>query len=214
MDAISVIAEGIVVTVEITAAGFFLGAVLGVPLVLARRSDLWLLKLPVVAVVEILRAIPPIVWLFIVYYAVGSGAILLSTFQAAAIGLGLIAAAHLSEIYRAGLEAIPRGQWDAIHALGVPRVAAHVRVILPQAVVVVIPPMATFAIGLLKDSATASVIGAHDITFQAVQQTQQDLDGLGNFAAAGLLYLLLSIPVAVVARGADRVLSRRLELVS
>jgi polar amino acid transport system permease protein len=70
--------------------------------------------------------------------------------------------------------------------------------------------MATFAIALLKDSAIASVIGATDITFQAVQLTQQDLNGLGNFTVAGLLYIALGIPFAVVARGADRILSRRL----
>lgn len=209
-NTLSVLAGGIGQTVEITTSAFLIGAILGLPLAICRRSALWVLRAPTVAVVEVIRAVPPIVWLFIVYFVLGSGAVTLSTFEAAAIGLGLIAAAYLSEIYRAGLNSVPAGQWEAVHALGLPGVAAYRYVILPQAFLVVIPPMATFAIGLLKDSATASVIGATDITFRAAQLTQQTLHGLDNFAVAGLLYLLLSIPVAVVARTTDRVVTRRL----
>lgn len=209
-EILKVLAAGIGQTVQITVSAFVVGAILGLPLAVMRRSGIRLLQLPAVAIVEVFRAIPPIVWLFIVYYAIGSGSVTLSTYQASTIGLGLIAAAHLSEIYRAGLNSVPVGQWEAVHALCLPTKPAYARVILPQALVVVIPPMATFAIGLLKDSATASVIGATDIAFRAVQQTQQDLNGLGNFAVAGVLYILLSIPVAVASRGANGVLSRRL----
>lgn len=207
---LAVLAAGIGQTVEITASAFLLGALLGLPLAIMRRSGVRLLQAPAVVAIEVLRAVPPIVWLFIVYYAVGSGAVKLSTYQAATIGLGLIAAAQLAEVYRAGLNSVPTGQWEATRALALPRFSTYARVILPQAFVVVIPPMATYAIGLLKDSATASVIGATDITFRAVQQTQQDLNGFGNFAVAGLLYIALSIPVAVVARSADSWLTRRL----
>lgn len=207
---LSALAGGIVQTVEITAVSFAVGAILGLPLAMLRRAPFWLARLPAVAAIEIIRAVPPIVWLFIIYYAIGSGAVKLSTFGAAVIGLGLISAAHLAEIYRAGLNAIPAGQWDAVRATALPGVAAYRHVILPQAWVVVVPPMATYLIGLLKDSALASVIGAHDITFRAVEETQQTLNGLGNFAVAGLLYILLSVPVAIVARVTDRRLTQRM----
>lgn len=209
---LSVISQGIPQTIAITAAAFVLSAVLGLPLAILRRSSFWFFQLPAVAFVEVLRAVPAIVWLFIIYYAVGAGAIKLSTFEAAVIGLGLIYAAHLSEVYRAGLNSVPIGQWEAMRALALPRVPSYTRVILPQAFLVVIPPMASFAIALLKDSAIASVIGATDITYQAVQLTQQDLNGLGNFAVAGVLYILLSVPIAATGRGIDRALSRRLVL--
>jgi polar amino acid transport system permease protein len=209
-DILNVLAGGISQTIEITASAFVIGAILGLPVAMCRRSRPWLLRVPAVVAVEVIRAVPPIVWLFIVYFVLGSGAVKLSTFEAAAIGLGLIAAAYLSEIYRAGLNSVPDGQWEAAHALGLPSVAAYRQVILPQAFVVVIPPMATFAIGLLKDSATASVIGATDITFRAVQLTQQTLHGMDNFAVAALLYLVLSVPIAAVARTADRAVTSRL----
>lgn len=211
-DILAVLARGIAQTVEITLSALLVSAVLGLPLALLRRSAPRPIRWLTVAVIEVLRAIPPVVWLFIMYDAVSTGSFKLSTYQAAVAGLGLVYAAHLAEVYRAGLDSVPAGQWDAVRALALPRASAYARVVLPQAFVVVVPPMATFAIALLKDSATASIIGASDITFRAVQLTQEDLNGLGNFAMAGLLYILLSIPLAAVSRGADKVLSRRLAL--
>lgn len=207
---LSALAGGILQTVEITAASFVVGAVLGLLLATLRRMRSRIARLPAVAVVEVMRAVPPIVWLFIIFYGIGSGALKLSSFVAAVIGLGLISAAHLSEIYRAGLNAVPSGQWDAARAVALPGPAAYRHVVIPQALVIVVPPMATYAIGLLKDSAMASVIGAHEITFQAVEQTQQTANGLGNFAVAGLIYILLSVPIATLARWTDRQLTQRI----
>ncbi|MCW2500318.1 MAG: hypothetical protein JWN87_1994 [Frankiales bacterium] len=209
-DFLQVLATGIQTTVLITAGAFGVGVVLGLPLALLRRSRNWLLRAPVIAVVEVIRAVPPIVWLFLVYYGLSSDLAQLSTFQAAVGGLGLIAAAYMSEIYRAGIEAVPDGQWEAGRALALPNLSLYRRVVLPQALVVVIPPAATYAIALLKDSAIASVIGAQDITFHAFQETQASLQGLSVFATAGLLYILLSLPIAAVARYADRALVQRM----
>lgn len=211
-DVLLLLLRGVGTTVTITAASFLVGAVLAAPLVVLRRSPRAWLRRPTQGLVEVIRAVPPLVWLFIVYYGVGSGAIKLTTLQAAIIGLGLISAAYLTEIYRAGLDGLPKGQWDAVTALSLPRLAAARTVVLPQAILTIIPPAATFLIGLLKDSAVASVIGAQDITFFARQQTQADLNGLGNFALAGALYILLSIPVAIVSRELDRRLTRRMAL--
>ena len=208
-DILTSLLGGIGQTVAITLTSFVIGAVLGLPLAIMRRASAPALRYPATAVVEVLRSIPPIVWLFLAYYAVGADLIQLSTFAAAVIGLGLIAAAYLSEIYRAGLDAVGRGQWEAASALGLGMAPIYQRVILPQAMVVVIPPAATYAIGLLKDSAIASVIGAEDITFFAVQNTQATLNGLGNFAVAGLLYMVLSAPIAALARYSDRILTQK-----
>lgn len=203
------LAQGIGQTCLITATAFAIGAVLGVPLVLMRRSRIVLVRWSATVVIELLRSIPPIVVLFVLFYGIGSEAIRLSTFQAAVLGLGVIASAYLAEIYRAGINAVSLGQWEASRALGLPSWKIYSRVILPQALVVVIPPASTFAIGLLKDSAIASIIGAHDITFQAFQESQATLQGLTIFAIAGVLYILLSIPIAIVARWSDHALSQR-----
>ncbi len=209
-EILGALAEGIGTTIAITLASFAVGAVLGFPLALARRSaHLWL-RWSAGAVVEVLRAIPPLVWLFIAYYSVGVDLVPLSVFEAAVIGLGLVAAAYMCEIYRAGIEAVPRGQWEAADVLALPTVATYTRVVMPQAALLVIAPAATYLIALLKDSAIASVIGTTDITFLAFQEARVTLQGLSVFAVAAALYLLLSVPVAAIARVADRLVARRL----
>lgn len=212
LDILTSLLGGVGQTIAITLTSFVIGAVLGLPLALMRRSPLCLLKYPAIGVIEVFRSIPPIVWLFLAYYAVGADLVQLSTFAAAVIGLGLIAAAYLAEIYRAGLDAVGRGQWEAASALGLGMAPIYRRVILPQAMVVVIPPAATYAIGLLKDSAIASVLGAQDITFFAVQNTQATLDGLANFTVAGVLYIALSVPIAALARYSDRLVTQKVAL--
>ncbi len=210
ITALTYLADGISTTLAITFTSFAVGALLGIPLALGRRSQLFWLRGPATAVVEILRAVPPLVWLFIAYYIVGSDLIPLSIFQAAVAGLGLIAAAYMCEIYRASLDAIPQGQWEAAGALALPTVATYQRVVAPQAALLVIPPASTYLISLLKDSAIASVIGATDITFLAFQDARVTLQGLTVFATAAVLYLLLSVPIAAVARVSDRLVTRRL----
>lgn len=206
MDFLKILAQGIGQTLLITATAFAIGAVLGLPLALLRRSQNLIIRAPAAFVIETVRAVPPIVVLFLIYFGLGSGALQMSTFQAASIGLGLISMAYLAEIYRAGINSVHNGQWEATRALALPRRQTYTRVILPQSLIVVIPPAATFAIGLLKDSAVASIIGAQDITFRAFQETQATLQGLTIFGIAGILYILLSIPIAIVSRWTDHAL--------
>lgn len=207
---LSTLADGVGQTLAITFGALAVGLVLAFPLAVMRRSRRAALRLPATGFVELLRSVPPLVWLFFIYYSLAQEGFRTTTYQAAVLGLGLIATAYLSEIYRAGLDAVGRGQWDAAEALGLPPGARYRRVILPQALVVAVPPAASYAIGLLKDSAIASVIGARDITFFAFQRTQTTLEGLVIFTAAGLLYLALSLPIGAVARVADHRLASRL----
>jgi polar amino acid transport system permease protein len=212
MEVLQVLSAGIGTTLAITVGAFALGAVLAVPLLMLRRSAFrpgqWL----AIALVETIRSVPPIVWLFVIYYIVGVEIVQLDTFQAAILGFAIISAAYISEIYRAAIEAVPQGQWEAAEALGLKSLPIYARVILPQAVLLTIPPASTFLIGLLKDSAVASVIGAADITFLALQTARSTGEGLTVFLAAAALYLLLSVPIAAVARGSAGLIERKLAL--
>jgi polar amino acid transport system permease protein len=207
---LSALAHGVGQTMTITLGALAIGLVLAFPVAVMRRSRRAVLRLPATGFIELFRSVPPIVWLFFIYYGLAQEGFRASTYQAAVLGLGLIATAYLAEIYRAGLDAVGRTQWEAAEALGLPALARYRWVILPQALVVVIPPAATYGIGLLKDSAIASVIGAREITFFAFQQTQASLEGLTIFTAAGLLYIASSIPLAGLARFADHRLASRL----
>lgn len=209
MELLVLLSSGIGQTLGITFGALFLGAVLAVPLAALRRSGMPLPSLFAKILIEGIRGIPSIVWLLLIYFALGETDLKLTTFQASVIGLGIVSSAYIAEIYRAGLEAISVGQYEAADALGMPFGAKFFKVITPQAAVVVIPPLATFAIGLLKDSALASVIGAQDITFRAFQEAQANLNGLTVFLWAALLYILLSIPIAALARYTGSRLTRK-----
>ena len=210
LEFLTSLSRGIGQTVLITVCAFAVGVVLGFPLALLRRSAPWPIRWLATGFIELFRSVPPIVLVFLAYYSVSIGALKLSTFQAAVLGLGVVAAAYLAEIFRAGINAVHAGQWEASSALALPLLPTYLRVILPQAILVTIPPAATFAIGLLKDSAVASIIGAEDITFYAFQETQATLQGLTVFLVAAGLYIVLSVPIAALARWSDAALTRHL----
>jgi polar amino acid transport system permease protein len=114
--------------------------------------------------------------------------------------LGIISGGYLAEIYRSGLKAVPAGQSEAAQALSLPRTTAFVRVTAPQAMVTITPLAIVFFIGLLKDSAVASVIGVQEVTATAVALSKRSLDGLTIFVICGLVYLVISFPVSVFGR--------------
>jgi polar amino acid transport system permease protein len=209
MEVLALLSSGIGQTLGITFGALVLGSVLAVPLAALRRSELPAASTAAKILIEGIRGVPPIVWLLLIYFALGETDLKLTTFQASVLGLGIVSTAYIAEIYRSGLDAIPGGQFEAADALGMPFGAKFFKVITPQAATVVIPPLATFAIGLLKDSALASVIGAQDITFRAFQEAQANLNGLTVFMWAALLYILLSIPIAALARYTGYRLTRK-----
>lgn len=194
------IAAGIPWTIALTLVAFVLGAGLGLPLCALHFSRLGLLRFVGRAIVLTFRSIPPIVWLFFIFFGVGSGLFQISPFQAAALGLGLITAANMAEIYRGALAAIHPGQWEAALALNLASRHRFADVIGPQLLRVALPSGATYAIGLLKDSAVASTIGVSEIAFQAYHTSQRTFHSLDVYAFAGLFYILLSLPMAWAAR--------------
>lgn len=203
--------QGIPWTLAVTATAFVIGLVLGFPLCGLRVCRSKPLRLLAATVILILRAIPPIVWLFFIFFGLGGGWLTLSPFAAATLGLGLITAAHMAEVYRGALTGIPAGQYEAALVLNLSARQRFLDVILPQLVRIAIPAAATYAIGLLKDSAIASTLGVVDISAAAYQQTQQTFQGLPVYSLAALLYIALSVPVALLARHLGDHLGRRLQ---
>jgi polar amino acid transport system permease protein len=209
MEHLAVVVQGVQMTILVTLSSFAIGAVGGVPIALARRSRFGLLRFVARVVVEIVRGIPPLVWLFILYFGIGSGAIKLDSFTAAIIGFGVVTSVYMAEIYRGGLSAISDGQWEASDALGMSRSATIASVIGPQVLRVSLPAAATYAIGLLKDSSIASVIGVQDIVFFANQDASQTANGIVPFLWAAGLYIAMTIPCAWLTRRLDTTLRKR-----
>lgn len=204
------IARGVGLTLYVTGASLLIGGIIGLVLVGATRSPIAIIRAIATLYINVVRVIPPITWLFLIYFGLPQFALKLTTIQAAIIGFSVIASAFMAEIYRSGLLSIPDGQREAAHALGLSAVTTVGHIITPQAFRVALPAIATYGIGLLKDSALASTIGVREITYYAQQSAKQTHEGLLSFIVAGALYIVISLVVALVARRTDLALRKKI----
>jgi len=209
MDTFLTILQGVPMTIGLTFAALAIGALGGIPLALGRRSNIPGVRFMAVSLIEVLRGIPPIVWLFIIYFGLGTALPMLDPLTSAIIGLGLISCAYMAEIYRGGLSSITRGQWEAGEALGMGRQSVLTFIIGPQVFRVSVPAAASYAIGLLKDSSVAYTIGVSEIVYFANDQSRQSSDALGPFFLAALVYVIMTIPCAWATRALDARLRMR-----
>lgn len=195
--------DGIPTTIGLTLGSLLIGALLAVPLMLARLSSSHLLRILAICLITGVRSIPPIVWLFIIFFGVGTDYIRMTPFSAALVGLGLISAAYLAEIYRGAFLSIHKGQLEAAAALNLGGFRTWIDVIGPQLFRVAIPAIATYAIGLLKDTAIASTIGVTELAFRGNQLSMATYRGFEVFSVVALLYIAISLPVAWFSRALD-----------
>jgi His/Glu/Gln/Arg/opine family amino acid ABC transporter permease subunit len=193
--------EGLPATVTVAIGALLFALIFGLLAALLRLSRWRLLRLPAIAYIELFRGTPALVQLFVIYFGLPDIGIEPSPFQAAIIGLGLNGAAYLGEIYRAGIEAIHRGQMEASLSLGMTPARAMRYIILPQAIRTMLPPMANFAIVLLKDTAIIFVVAVPEIMTYARNLVTETLQSAVVYSMAGVIYLCMTIPMSrVVAR--------------
>jgi len=192
--------RGAAMTIALSLAAMTLAVSLGLALAVARvfgsRAIVW----PVVAFIEIIRGTPLLIQLFIIFYGLPTIGIRLSPFWAAVLGLGLNYSAYEAENYRAGIQSIPRGHHDAATALGLTRAQTIRKIVLPQAVRLVIPPVTNDFIALLKDSSLVSVITMVELTkvYGELASTYYDYIGLGILTAS--VYFVMGLPIARLSR--------------
>jgi polar amino acid transport system permease protein len=198
---------GVWVTLGLSAISVSLGLLLGLALALARQSRQPLLDWPAYAYIEFFRTTPPLVQIVWLYY--GLPALLgrdLGAFGAAAVALGLNIAAFFAEIFRAGIAAIDRTQWQAARVLGL-RLTDTLRfVILPQTLRAVLPPTGTTVIYLIKGTALASAIGTPELLRVSQLVAVETFRPVEALTIAALVYFVLTYPIAL----AFSVLERRL----
>jgi polar amino acid transport system substrate-binding protein len=192
------------VTIKISILGMVLAIVLGLSLALVRLYGIAPFRWLAVAYIEVIRGTPLLIQLYLIYYGLPNVGIRLTAFVAAVLGLGLNYAAYEAENYRAGLQAVPRGQMEAALSLGMGRWLALRSIIIPQAVRIVIPPVTNDFIALFKDSSLVSVITMVELTkeYGLLALTTYDYMGLGLMTAA--IYFGLSYPVSLLARHLER----------
>jgi len=191
--------KGAVVTVEISVLSMILAVGMGLVLALFRLYGIKPLRWASAAYVETVRGTPLLIQLYLIYYGLPNLGIRLDAFSAAVMGLGLNYASYEAENYRAGIQAVPRGQMEAASALGMTRAQALRRVIIPQAIRVIIPPVTNDFIALFKDSSLVSVITMVELTkvYGMLAASTYDYIGLGLMTAA--IYFALSYPASILA---------------
>ncbi len=193
-QALPLLLTGLWVTLLLGAASIGLGMAGGLVLALARLYTRTPLRQLAIVYIDVFRAIPLLVLLVIVYYALPFVGIRLSPFLSAVTALSLVSSAYSAEIFRAGIEAVPEGQFEAARALGLRPWPLMWKVILPQAVRIVIPPLTSNSINVLKDTALASVVAMPDLLKQATQAQALAANPTPLIAAA-VIYLLILLPL-------------------
>lgn len=192
--------QGLWVTLQIGVVSIVAGLVLGLGLALFRLyGPVWVQFLARIYI-NFMRSIPLLVLLIIIYYALPFVGIRLSPFLSAVAALSLVSAAYTAEIFRAGIEAIPKGQFEASAALGLSSRHMMVDVILPQAIRIVIPPMTNNCINVMKDTALASVVAMPDLLKQATQAQALAANPTPLIGAAIIYVAFLWPLVAAVSR--------------
>ncbi|MDQ1056535.1 polar amino acid transport system permease protein [Arthrobacter globiformis] len=203
MDILKAIALGLPMTLLVTAVSLGIGSLVALPLLAGLRSGRTAVRFLTRAVIDILRGIPPIVWLFVLFYGISVGTFKLSAFWAGVIGLGVVAGAYLTEIFRGALGAVNAGQWEASEALGLDRFTLWTRIIGPQGLRVAIPGFTTYGIGLLKDSSIVSTIGVAEIVYLTQQNARMSGQGIVVYFIAAAIYIMLSMPLGMLSRNLD-----------
>lgn len=194
------IVEGLLVTLQIWGGALAVSLVLAIPVAMLRRSGNPVAKLIGALWAWIARGIPPIAWLIIIYFGLSLGIISEVPVLAAIVGLGIINSAYIGDSIRAGLDAVPRGQWEGAASVGLSRWDTLTRVVMPQAIPVMLASVASYSITLLKNTAIASIIGANELVFYAYNAVQVGADPIMSFLTIGAVYLAVTIPIGILAR--------------
>ncbi|WP_336331472.1 ectoine/hydroxyectoine ABC transporter permease subunit EhuD [Pseudomonas putida] len=192
-------------TVMVTVTGFAIALVLGLFLAVARRSHHSWLSWPAGGVIEFFRSTPLLIQVYFLFYVFPNYGLNLTALQAGIIGIALHYACYTAEVYRAGLDAIPRGQWEAVTALSMSPLGAYRSILLPQALRPIIPALGNYLMAMLKDTPVLSAITVVEIMQQAKNIGSESFRYLEPITMVGVFFLLLSLGLAwCVRRVEDR----------
>jgi polar amino acid transport system permease protein len=193
LSILPILGIGLIVTLEATATGFVIALALGLVLALLRRSRLRVISWPTAGIIEFIRDTPLLVQLFFLYYVLPIYGIVLPPFLTGAVALGLQYSAYTSEVYRAGLEAVPRGQWEAAVALNMSRACAYRDIIVPQAIPRIVPALGNYLVSMLKETPVLSVVTVVDMVNLANLIGDRTFEYLVPLSLVGLIFLVLTL---------------------
>jgi polar amino acid transport system permease protein len=191
-------------TVKITLIGTAIAMVLGLIWALMRRSSILPVRWVAGIIVEFVRDTPLLAQVYFLYFVLPDTGLVLSALVTGIIAIGINYSAYTAEVYRAGIEGVPRTQWEAARALNLSTAQTWMRVVLPQAVPAVIPALGNYLIAMFKDTPILSAIGIIEMLNRAEILGSQNFRYTEPITAVGILFLLISYPSSVGVRALER----------
>lgn len=204
-----VLMQGVWLTLIVTVFSVILSTALGFMWAVMTWSRIPVLVAISRGFITIIRGIPIIVQLFYIYFVMPDIGINLTAIQAGIIGLGIAYSAYQAENFRAGIEAIDKGQIEAAYSIGMTDPLVMRRVIMPQAIRIVMPPFGNTVIMMLKDSSLVSTITVAELTRQGQLIASSTFDNMTVFTLVALIYLALSLPLTLLTRHLEKRFSKQ-----
>ena len=195
-QSLPVLASGLRITVQATVLGMAFALVVGLVLALLRRSHIRLISWPTALVIEFIRSTPLLVQIYFLFYVLPTLGVTMSPLATGILGLGMHYAAYCSEVYRAGIESIPQGQWEAATALNLNRVTTTFKVILPQSIPPVVPALGNYLVAMFKDTPLLSAITVLEMLQQAKILGSESFRYVEPLTLVGIAFLLMSLIAA------------------
>ena len=197
--------SGLWATVLLSLAAIATGTLAGLLVAAVRTSRIPVLAQLARGYLEVFRGTPLLIQMLFIYFgAAYLSGFAISVFGAALLALTLYQGAYIAEIFRAGIEAVPRGQWEASRVLGLGRIQTFVGVILPQTRAIVLPPLVGQYLSLIKDTSIAVVIGYVELLRQGQAVIDRVGDPATSYLAVAVLYFVICYPLSVLVRRMER----------
>jgi len=184
--------------------GYLIALAVGLVFALLQRTPIATLTFAVRELVEFIRSTPLILQVFFVYFVGPQFGITLAPWTAGMIAIGLHYASYLSEVYRAGLDSVPQGQWEAATALNLSTQRTYTRIVIPQAIPPSIPGFGNYLVGIFKDTPMLSVIGVAELMHTANAVGSETYRFLEPYTMVGVIFLIISLPTAYLVRRFER----------
>ena len=205
---IGVLLQGLQLTIGLALVVLVLSLFFAIPVALGRMSRSPLIRIPIDFYVEVMRTTPLILQLVYIYYVLPQAGIRLGPFTAGVVGLTLHYSAYIGEVYRSGINGVPRGQFDAAEALGLPLIKRYRLVILPQALRIVLPALGNYFITIFKDTALTSVMSVQELMFSGEIISARTYQYFTMYTLTALLYMAVGYPSALLVGYLERITSR------
>ncbi|WP_238878970.1 ectoine/hydroxyectoine ABC transporter permease subunit EhuD [Achromobacter xylosoxidans] len=208
LEILPTLGSALLITIQATVLGMLVAVTLGLALALLRRSRLAVLSLPTAFVIEFVRSTPLLVQMYFLFYVLPLTGVQMSPLATGIVALGLHYATYCAEVYRAGIEAVPRGQLEAARALNMSPWRTAVGVVLPQAIPPVMPALGNYLVAMFKDTPLLSAITVVELLQQSKMIGSTTFRYTEPLTLVGVLFLALSLIAAWGVRGLEARLQR------